>query len=87
MILCLLLNILILKHENGVHLYRCKNTKVLLKTQWIFVILDSLFVTRNFRVHTRVSKCWRGSCSEKPLEPLLFILTHRSQTIQMLSHV
>jgi len=35
--------------KKGVHLYSSENLKVLLKIQWIFVILLSLFVMRNFR--------------------------------------
>jgi len=48
-IICLLLNILTLRHKNGIYLFSYKNTKVLLKIQWIFVILLSFFVIRYFR--------------------------------------
>jgi len=47
-IIYLLLNILTLRRKKGVYLYSSKNIKVLLKIQWIFVILLSLFVIRNF---------------------------------------
>jgi len=44
-----LLNKLTLRHKNGVYLYGSKNINVLLKIQWVFVILLSFFVIRNFR--------------------------------------
>ena len=48
-IICLLLNILTSRPKNGVYLCSAKHLKVLLKTQWISVILLSLFVIRLFR--------------------------------------
>jgi len=39
-----------LRHKNGVHLYSSENMKVLIKFQWIFVILLSFFVIRYFGV-------------------------------------
>jgi len=51
-IMCVFLNILPLRHKSRVHLYCSKNAKVLLKIQWIFVILLSLFVNR-----------FQGACS------------------------
>jgi len=47
-IIRLLLNIFTLRYKNGFFIYSSKNIKVLLKIQWIFVILLSLFVIRNF---------------------------------------
>ena len=41
------IGILTLRHRNVVYLYSSKNVKVILKIQWIFVILLSLFVIRN----------------------------------------
>jgi len=38
----------------------------------IFVILLSLFVKKNLGVHVRLSKCSRGTWSEKGWEPLLY---------------
>jgi len=38
-----------LRNKHGVYLYSSENVKVLLKIQWIFIILLSLFVTRGFR--------------------------------------
>jgi len=37
-------NKLTLRHKNGVRLYSSKNLKVLLKIQWMFIILLSFFV-------------------------------------------
>jgi len=37
-----------LRHKYGVHLCSSKNLKFLLKLQWMFVILLSLYVIRNF---------------------------------------
>jgi len=37
-----------LRHKNGINLNLYKNVEVLLKVKWIFVILLSLFVIRNF---------------------------------------
>ena len=47
--MCLLLNKLTLRHKSEVYLYSSKNLNVLLKIQWVFVILLSLFVIRNIR--------------------------------------
>ena len=44
--MCLLLNVLTLRHKNGVYLYSSKN---LIKIKWIYIVLLSLFVIRNFR--------------------------------------
>jgi len=45
----LFVNIATWRHENEVYLYSSKNLKILLKVQWVFVSLLSLFVIRNFR--------------------------------------
>jgi len=44
-----MLNILTLRHKNGVYLYSSTNVKVLFKIHWIFVIVLSFFVIINFR--------------------------------------
>jgi len=59
-IIWLLLNILTLRHKNGVYLYGSKTVEVLLKIQWIYVILLSPFVIGYFR----------GTWSEKGWELL-----------------
>jgi len=41
--------ILTLRHKYGGYLYSSKNTKDLIKIQWIFFILLSFFVIRYFR--------------------------------------
>jgi len=66
---------LTLWNKNGVYLYSSKNLKVLLKIQWIFVILLSVFVViRSLRIHTHMPKCWRGTWSEKGCEPLFQLM-------------
>jgi len=47
--MCLLLNKSTLRHKSEAYLYSSKNLNVLLKIQWVFVILLSLFVIRNIR--------------------------------------
>ena len=44
--------------------------KVLLKTQWIFDVLLSLFIITNLGVHAHLSKCSRGTWPEKGWESL-----------------
>jgi len=34
-----------------------------------FVVSLGLFAATNFKVHTHLSKCWRGTWSEKGWEP------------------
>jgi len=59
--------------------YSCKNIKVLSKMQWILVVLLSFFVIRYFRVHAHLSKCWRGTWSEKGWELLLWNVLTKCQ--------
>ena len=42
-------NKLTLGHKSGIYLCSSKNPKVMIKNQWIFLILLSLFIRRNFR--------------------------------------
>jgi len=44
--------------------------KVILKIQWIFVVLLSLFVITTLGVHAHLSKCSRGTWPQKVWEPL-----------------
>lgn len=43
--------------QRGVYCYSSENITVLLKIQWMFVIVLSLYVVRNFRVHAHLLKC------------------------------
>jgi len=54
MIMCSLLSKLSLRHKSEVYPYGSKHPNDLLKIQWVFVILLSLLVIRNFS---------RGTCS------------------------
>jgi len=47
--------------------------------QWILVVLLSFFVIRYFRVHAHLSKCWRGTWSEKGWELLLWNVLTKCQ--------
>jgi len=73
-----LLNILTLRHKNGVYLYGFKKLKLILKFQWIFNILLSLFVIRILGVHANLSKCGRGTGSGKVWEPLIYSVFMRT---------
>ena len=50
--------------------HKTESTWSSLEIQWIFAILLSLFVIRNFRVQPHLANCWRGTWSEKGWEPL-----------------
>jgi len=53
------------------HLYGFKNLKFILKFS-VFFILFRLFVIRILGVHANLSKCWRGTLSEKVWESLIY---------------
>jgi len=54
-----------------VYLYSSKNLKVILKVQWIFVILLSLFVISNFKGTCSPVQMLTGYMVDKGWEPLL----------------
>jgi len=49
MIMCLLLNNLTSRHKSEVYPYSSETLNIILKIQWVFVFLLSLFDIRNFR--------------------------------------
>ena len=64
-----MLNVLTLRHKNRIFNYSSKNAKVLLKIQWIFVIVLSLFVIRNFWCTCSSAEMPKGYMVRERLEP------------------
>jgi len=60
-----------LRHQKGIDLYASEDLKILLKIQWIFVILLSLFAIGNFLGYILI--CWRSPWSEKGCKPLSYM--------------
>jgi len=60
-----------LRHKNGVYFESCKNPQVLLKIQWIRVMLINLSVKRNFRGTCSSVQMQKRTWSEKVWEHLI----------------